>query len=206
MNCFIMKALTLDNDWFEFTIKDIPTLFNSNEFVLLNRPNTPKMLVNSIRRGDAESGLYEGDVIVEDGIQWLICYERGFYAINTDFVIKYLYKLNDYEVIGDCKTVDTKIPIVFRQRYLFKYNEKIFRLQDIVGAYQDKFLLRSVSNPVPPEDVKQECCITYNGVRVYLGDVFDGYTVELHGGRITLCKDGEIQDLITGGALDGYNT
>lgn len=205
MNCYIMKALTHKGEWFEFTLQDLPALFTADEFALLAKPKSPRLAVNSIRRGDIETHLFEGDVIEMSGVKWLICYERGFYAINQDFVIRYLYTLENYEVLGTYDTIDLGIPIIFRQKYLFKYKDKIMRLQDIVGAYNGGLLLRFASKPISPDLIQQECCITYDSKRVYLGDKINGYTVELHGGRITMCKGDEIIDMITGGALDGYN-
>lgn len=204
MHYYIMKALTHDKCWFEFTMHDLPTMFSATEFVLLGRPNTPRLYINSIRRGDVESNLYEGDIIKMDGTQWLICYERGFYAINASYVVRNLYTLKDYELLGTCSDMKSPVPINFRTKYLFMYGDTIFRLHDIVGAYDGKLLLRCISNPVAVDDIRQECCVAYAGNRVYLGDCIEGGIVELHGGRITLNRNNEITDLITGGSLDGY--
>lgn len=206
MNCYTMKALTPNKEWRSFTLKDLPTLFTATEFALLAKPKSPKLLVNTIRRGDIESGLYEGDVVEADGCKWLICYERGFYAINEDYVIKYLNTLNNPKFLGTNLDIDIGIPISFRSKNLFKYKDVIFRLQDIVGAYNGKMLLRFAKEPVDPDDIQQECCITYNNVRVYLGDVFDGKKIELHGGRITLCDSETMIDITTGGEVNGDNT
>lgn len=206
MNCYTMKALTRSEDWFEFTMRDLPTLFMPNEFALLGRPGTPRLNAKTIRRGDVETGLYEGDIIsMEDDI-WLICYERGFYAINSSYIVRYLYALSDYNLIGTNLDTKAPVPINFREKHLFKYGDVVFRINDIVGAYQGKLLLRSVSKPVSPEDIKQECCLSYKGSRIYLGDETPDGIVELHGGRITLNNDGKLTDIITGGELNGYNT
>jgi hypothetical protein len=185
-------------------MEDIPTPFNTKEFALLRRPNTPRLLIDSIRRGDEESGLFEGDIISMNGEDWLICYERGFYAINKDYIIRYLYTLSDYKYLGTCFDIKSPIPINFRSRHRFIYKDLIFRINDIVGAYDDKLLLRPVSKPVNVAEVHQECCITYNKQRIYLNDSIDDGIVELHGGRVTLNKDNNLIDLATGGSLDGY--
>ena len=206
MACYIMKALTHDKSWFEFTMEDLPMLHTTDEFVLLGKPNSPIMYANSIRRGDYESRLYEGDVIEMDGHNWVICYERGFYAINHDYVVRYLYQLSDYKFIGTCSEIETGIPINFRTRHLFTYKHSIFRLDGITGAYKGKLILRSISGLVNAEDIRQECCIKYKDSRVYLGDTIDGGVVELHGGRVTLNKGGKLIDMATGGELNGYIT
>lgn len=199
-----MKALTHNKDWFEFSMADLPTLFTPNEFVLLNRPNTPRLLFKSIRRGDSESGLFEGDIIEMDGREWLICYERGFYAIDSNYIIKHLYTLRDFKVLGTCSEIKSPVPINFRTKHLFSYDGNIFRLNDIIGAYEGKLLLRSLSEPVDVSLIKQECCVTYNGSRVYLGDELDIGTVVLRGGRITVSKEDKIIDIVTGEELYGY--
>ena len=66
----------------------------------MNRENSPILDLNNIRRGDPETGLYEGDVIEHDGDLWLICYERGFYAINQAYVIKYFENIDSFEYKG----------------------------------------------------------------------------------------------------------
>ena len=204
MNYYIMKALTHNGSWFEFTMSDLPTLFNSTEFVLLGRKNTPKLYLKSIRRGDVDTGLYEGDVVSMDGCEWLICYERGFYAINADYVVKYLYDLIDYKFLGTCETIKSPAPINFREKHLFMYRDTIFRLNDIVGAYEGKLLLRSVSKPVDVQDIKQECCLSYKGSRLYIGSVLEDGIIEVHYGRVCLNKNGILTDVVTGGELNGH--
>lgn len=206
MASFIMKALTLDRDWYEFTLADIPTTFNDAEFVLYNRPNTPRLLLKGIRRGDAESGLYEGDVVHCDGTDWIICYQRGFYAINSDYVIRYLYQLKRYKMVGTYPRVPAPVPINFKSKYLFMHNGTIFKINDIIGGYKGQLILRTSSKPVNVDEVHQECCIVYNGRKVYLSDMINGEPIKLLGGRLTHKVDGKVIDIATGGELIDYNT
>lgn len=200
-----MKALTRDEEWYNFTIKDVPTTFNEEEFVLLNKPGSPRLQLKSIKRGDPETGLFEGDIISMDGSLWVVCYERGFYAINDDYVTQHLYLLKDYTLIGDYFTRGFPVSINTRNKHLFKYNNVIFRIEDIVGAYRtDSIILRTCKLPVPITDIKQESCMTMNGKRLFLGDAYEDSTVELYGGRIAIKKDNIFIDLATGGTLNGY--
>lgn len=205
MNCYVMKALTLNGDWHTFTMEDLPVAVSDKEFVLIGKQGSPRLRLDTIRRGDLESSLFEGDIFVAEGMTWMTCYERGFYAISTEYNIRYLYTFNDFE-ISDMSYEDFPVPISFREKNLFKFKDTIFRLEEIVGCYKGAILLRCISNTVYVEDIQQECCLTYKGKRVYLGDVIEGAKVEIHGGRITLCKNDTIVDIITGGELDGYNT
>lgn len=199
MNCYTMKTLTINGDWFPFTISDLPVLLDEEYFALFGCSNSPRLRIDSIRRGDYESGLYEGEVISMDGCKWVICYERGFYAINEDYVIKHLNTLQDFTVLGDSPEVPIDIPVSYRANHLFKVDDTIFRIQDIVGAYNNKLLLRSLREPVDTDRIQQECCATYKGKRVYLGDVLDGCKLELVHGRLVRRTPEGLLDITNGG-------
>lgn len=205
MASFMMAALTLDREWYPFKLADIPTTFNDAEFVLFNRPETPRLLLKGIRRGDVESGLFEGDIIRADGTDWVVCYQRGFYAINGEYVIRYLYQFDNYEFLGTHPRITVPVPINFKSKYLFMYNGTVFRLNDIIGGYKGRLILRTCSEPVDVDDVNQECCIVYRGRKVYLSDIIDGEPITLKGGRLTHKENGKIIDIATGGELVGYN-
>lgn len=202
MACYIMKALTLNDEWFTFDMCDLPTVYAPNEFALLGKPNTPRLLLKTVRRGDRCTNLFEGDIISMEDDLWVICYERGFYAINSNYVIRYLNTLTEFEVVGDCTFMKSPVPINFREKHLFKYKDVIFRLNDIIGAYKGKLLLRSVSNPVDVNDINQECCLAHNGSRVFLGDIIDNEKVVLRYGRVCTVKDKKFTDITTGGVID----
>lgn len=196
-----MKARTLDGDWFSFSMNDAPTLISPTELVLFSRPNTPILSVKDIRRGDTQTNLFEGDIIRMDGTDWIICYERGFYAINDSYVIRYFNSFTDYEVIGDNTTIKFPVPIALRAKHLFKYNECVFRLEDIIGAVNNKLILRSQSLPIKPKKVQQECCMCYEGRKIFLGDRIGDSIVELVDGRIVIKSNSDYIDLATGGTL-----
>jgi hypothetical protein len=113
-----------------------------------------------------------------------------------------LYIISDFVLLGDNTTIDFPVPSLKRNKVLFKYNDVIFRLEDIVGSVNGDLILRSVSKPVPIGDVRQECGMSYNNNRIYFGDKVDVGKVDLRGGRIAVkTKEGYI-DLATGGKLD----
>ena len=157
--------------------------------------------MNTIRRGEKESGLFEGDIIEAFGDMWLVCYERGFYAINSSYTSKYLNQFDNYKLLGTKHEIDFPLSLTERMKHLFKYKDCVFRINDIIGIYNGGLILRSVSNPIPIDEVHQECCITRNRSRVYLDDKIEGGVVKLHLGRIALYKDGVYTDLATGGVL-----
>lgn len=204
MHYFIMKALTPDKEWFTFDLSDIPTTFNSTEFVLLGRPNAPRLQLDSVKRGDRATGLFEGDILEMDGARWVVCYERGFYAISEEYVTKFLYQLTDYKIVGDYYKDGFPLTIHARKKHLFKYNDTIFRLEDIVGGLAGQSLiLRCCSEPIPLDKVQQECCLVFDNKRVYLGDVIPEGVIELHGGRVCASNMNVYIELTTGGVIDG---
>ena len=205
MTYYTMKALTPDDDWYAFTLADIPVPISDNTFVLITKPNTPHLRMDTIRRGDSAMGLYEGDVIEMDGCKWLVCYERGFYVINEDYVSKHFSSITDYRFVGTIPEVHINVPIRFKERLSFKYGEDVFALRDIVGAYNGKAILRRLNEPIDASLLMQECCCTYEGKKLFLGDHIDGGVIELIGGRIVLHKDDTFTDVVTGGTVYGCN-
>lgn len=184
MNCFKLKAISTENEWIEFSIKDIPTPISEDKFVLMKRPHSPILYINGIRRGDPETGLFEGDIIEQDSDFYLICYERGFYAINSDYVVCLFDKLINYKLIGDTSTMDIGIPISYKKTLLFKYKNTIFKINDIVGASKEGILINSLAETINPESIKQDCCLIYNKQRMYLGDSIGGYPLQLVKGQL----------------------
>lgn len=202
MHCFIMKARTLDNQWYPFSISDVPTRFNEEEFALMRQPGSPRLVMNAIRRGDPDTGLYEGDVIEMEGDRWVVCYQRGFYVINELFITRFFGTLTEYKVVGDIYTIPMHITVLLRSKQLFKYKEFIFRLEDIIGGFDESHLiLRSSNKPVPFDKISQECGCTWQGQRLFFGDELEDGTVMLFQGRVCLYKDEHYRDITTGGNL-----
>lgn len=184
MNCFMLKATSTNQQWFEFSIKDVPTPISDDRFVLLHKPNSPILFLNGIRRGDPQTHLFEGDVIKYEDDLYLICYERGFYAINRDYVVRLFDELTDYEFVGTMDDVEIDIPISLKKTLLFKYKNTVFKINDIVGASNDGILINSLSEAIKPELIKQDCCFIHNKQRVYLGDMINGVPVQLVNGQL----------------------
>ena len=197
-----MKALTLNDTWYPFTVEDVPTRFNTTEFALLKCPSSPRLQLKSIRRGDPFTKLCEGDIIEWKGDQWLVCYERGFYVINESYVTQTLDKLDDYKLVGDCFSSEFPIPILKRNKCLFKYKDTVFRLEDIVGAYgDDSLILRCLSKPIPISEVQQDAGIMLNKQRLYFGDETENGILDLYKGRVVFRKEDKYFDAITGGSM-----
>lgn len=196
MNCFTLKAISTENKWVEFSMSDIPTPISEDKFVLMKRPNSPILNLEGIRRGDPDTGLFEGDIIEQDSELYLICYERGFYAINGDYVVCLFDKLQNYKLVGDTSTMDINIPISYKKTLLFKYKNTIFKINDIVGASNNGMLINSLAEVIRPELVRQDCCLLYNKQRMYLGDTIEGLPLQLVKGQLKVkTSNGEFKSI-----------
>ena len=201
-----LRTRTLEtNAWYNFTLNDIPTKYDDDHIALLADAGSPLLRIDSVVRGDLESGLYEGDIIEFEGTQYIVCYERGFYAISNDYVIKNLYQVKGCEVVSDYWTTDFKIPIRLRKKQLYKYDNLNFKLTDIIGHWANKIVIRASNRPIPPEECQQECCLSYEGRKIYFGDMVNGCPVILAGGRVCIKDTEGYLDLATGGYLNDYN-
>lgn len=204
VHCFTMKARTTsDNSWYWFTIDKVPTPVRDGQIVLLTAPNSPILRPDTLRRCSDVDNLGEGDVLQINGERYVICYERGFYAISENYRCLSMCDLGNYKVLGDYTELDFPISVALRNKVLYKYKDSVFRLKDICGLYDTGIVVRGMKLPVPIEEIHQECCITYKGQRVFLGDVFDEGTVVLHNGRVCLNKGNNFVDITTGGKSDG---
>lgn len=185
MNCFILKSISASGLWTEFTLNDLPVPIDNKSFILMARPDSPILDLSNVRRGDPSTGLYEGDVILCDDETWLICYERGFYAINDAYVVRYFDKLTDFQYLGVRENFNISIPLKLKKKHMFRYNTTMFHMQDIIAAVHGKLLLNMFADPVSPDLICQECAFTYNNHKVFLGDSVGSDIIHLSNGRLT---------------------
>lgn len=203
-NYFRLKARTLKGEWQEFSIANTPVEISKEQAVLLAKPNSPIIKTDDIRRGEWEYGLFEGDIVEADGVRYLICYERGFYAIDENYTIKNLYQLGTTKLVGVKGDMDFPVHIKFVKTHMFRCLDVKFYMKQIVRTEGDCIVLKSKGTSIPIQLVQQECCMSYNKCRIYLGDFIDDKKVEMHGGRVCIYTEKGYVDLATGGILNGY--
>lgn len=207
MPSFIMKARTHSNaGWYVFSIEEIPVLMKPNLFSLMLVPNSPLLRLDTIRRGDRDTMLFEGEVVIADDVEWLICYERGFYAINKEYVVRKLGDLKGGRKVGDIGFgYDFPVSLSIKQKLLFKYNNTVFRIESICGCYENKLLLRSAKKPIEPAQIKQDCGCEYNKEHLYLGDDTIYGTVTLSYGILGFLSNGTFTSVESLRKNDGCN-
>lgn len=203
-NSFVMRAPTVSGDWYNFTVGDCPILLTDNTFILVGKPNSPVMYCD-VYRGEEESGLFEGDVVYCDDTSWLVCYDRGFYAINKDYAVRYLYTMHDFRVIGvSGHDVDFPVPYSRRLHHKFSYKDVVFNLWDFKSCEKDGIHIRRYAKALAAEDIHQEAGVRINNRKAYLGYKYNGNILVMRGGRLVYEDDTDFIDIATGGKLDGY--
>lgn len=202
-----MKARThSDAGWYVFSIEEIPVLVKPNLLSLMRVPNSPLLKLDTVRRGDRDTMFFEGEIVLHEGTEWLICYERGFYAINRDYVVRKLGDISGATKLGDVG-FDIKFPVSLsiKQKLLFKYNNTIFRIESICGCFDNKLLLRSAKRPLDPKSVKQDCGCEFNKEHLYLGDSTDYGEVTLAYGVLGFTKEGTFTSIESMRKNNGYS-
>ena len=198
MKNFLLRASTPDTNSFQtFSLADIPVLYDKKHFALIKLPYSPILELKSIVRGDPSTGLFEGDIVQSEDKTYIVCYERGFYAITGDYQTQYLYQLKNPQVIGNYATYAFPIPINIRTRQLFKYQNLYFDIKDIVGNWGNNLVIQSSKQPLNPQECYQEACLTYKHTKLFLNDTLDVGAVEIIGGRICTRRKKGIYDLAT---------
>lgn len=183
MNCFNLKAHSAEG-WVEFSLKDLPVPVDAKHFALLARNDSPILDMQSIRRGDPETDLYEGDVICDNDNIWLVCYERGFYVINEAYVVKHFNQLSNFKVLDTKENYPINISLKLKRRHLFRYNQTIFYMHDILGAINGKLLINLLTDPIDVDKIDQECAFTFQQHKAYLGDPVGDDVIHLEHGRL----------------------
>lgn len=207
MKSFLLRARTVVNDskWFNFTLADIPTKYDTEHIALLNNIGSPLLQLDTVVRGENNTKLYEGDIIEDEGMRYVICYERGFYAITEDYIAKNLYQLKEPKVVGDYWIDGFPIQIRVRKKQMYKYKDINFKITDIIAHWGNKIIIRAHKDPIDPVECRQECCLSYDNKKVYMGDMIKNHEVENVFGRICYKDDVGYYDLGFGGYLNDYN-
>ena len=191
-----IKAKTLSGDWFEFSIADIPCYINENEFILLRRVNSPILRAGLVLRGCDLPGVFEGDVLLHEGIEYTVHYHCGFVCKDADKNNKYLYELKGYEKLGNIVDMEN-CAYNFPKKIYYKYRDVPIFPRSIKGATADKVIIEGFGVTSHfNEEVRQEARLSYERKKLYFGDLVEGYPLELYYGRPVIKHDGIIYDII----------
>lgn len=180
MPCFTMKARIRNHpkEWFEFSIADAPLMIYPQEFVLQNRCGTPRLSTEDMVRGCEEYGVYDGDIIIgRNSNKYMVCYDRGFYAISESREYTLLEDIMPCTVIGNVFDDGFPVQHTATKHIQFKYKEVQFSFKDFQGISPKGYVVRSLCLPVRLNEICSDCGVSYNGKPV----CWDENTVVQHG-------------------------
>lgn len=206
MNILPLRARTIyTKEWYQFYVSDIPVFIDSTEFILLYKHRSPKLSAAEIHHGCAEYSVFEGDVILADGEKYLVQYSGGFYAISLAKVVRTLYSFKSIEKIAEYDTTDFAGMFKGNNKHLFKINNTVFPMRDIVCGSGNSIYLLSYPEELPADRIQQFCRFFYRDKKLFLGDSVQGATIKMAGGRVVIEKeDGNLFDLYREEIMDGY--
>jgi len=185
-----------------FDLRDGPVRFDTESFILSNRPNTPILSISTVRRCSnvfSINGpcLFEGDTIIESkyGNKLKIFYNRGFFAKHGENI----YNLDNIEGMIFVKSEVPEYPII--SKLLYCYSSLKFHLFDIIGVDNDNILLNKMNDIIIPiNEIQQYACIkdskgskAFFGNKVLLSDKSEGY-LKLVNGKISIIQEDNITD------------
>lgn len=196
MNVYSLRAMTLDNKPIEFTVLDVPVIVGEDRCVLLNRKFSPILKYSTIVIG-SDIGLYVGDVLKDmAGNLWYVTYNRGFMAVSKNGEMRPLSDFRRLKVERQVTQRERELycPVTYKCKY--RYRDKIFVHEDIVGKLKDKLVVSKVGQLVVPEEIQQDTDIYIDDKRIFLGDEYEGKKVLMCYGRICTQSDLGAYDII----------
>lgn len=192
-----VKSRTKDGGWFAYTFADIPCYINSEEFVLLNRKQSPILLAGEVLMGCDIPDVFEGDIIMDTdtGEQYTVQYIRGI--VLTGEKRKYLYEVPNFMKVGEARNADGSIPFPVSKKLYFKYNNVIMYPRSIYGAIRNKMVLEGFHTVDDMTQIREDARCTYKDQKLFFGDLVDGQVLYMHYGRPVInTPDGKIFDVI----------
>lgn len=192
-----------------FSLKDAPNQLDGNSVILRNIPDSPIILMNSIRRCSNVftidgKNIAEGDVLKSDYSKKLytVVLNNGFFVSDNNGDTMPLRELHAVTIAGssNIKEIDSVM--------MFQYGEETFGIQDILGTkgpyiiinrkHSSCLLLKRVNQMTEMRDCNKKKLAL--GRIVTLKDGRSGFT-QLHRGQISVLVDSEYKDL---SALSGW--
>ena len=192
-----LSAKDTHGHYHQFSLADVPVLIDESSFVLMAKPGSPILTLESLVCGSDMDGIYEGSILSDsEGNEYVTSFKRGFAAMNVDRQVK---KLCDIDGLTICKrrldVAHSSNFLLCRQRLLYLYDGIQFQFKDFIGIVNGMPVIKESYTPVDMNKVKQYSGLSYNNQRVYLGDEINGGIVTMHKGRICLYKDDKYIDL-----------
>ena len=126
----LLKALSINNDWVDFTVFDCPVYMEANIIALTGRKGSDLLQADTIVRGDKNTNVFEGDRVYEsDELVGYVIYSKGFklQKLNgqiEDLVLREHIQLKQ----GNKETIKIISSNEQRTRLLFSDGESVVQL------------------------------------------------------------------------------
>ena len=187
-----LRATTTEGKSYSFDIRAVPTVIDTDRFILMHKVGSPILLTDTICLGADINGVYEGTVLRDaNGIEYTVSYKRGFAAMDSNRVAHKLHDITPFTVLGENGNISTSC----RARVLYKYEDIYFQITDILGVVEDKIIIKNNRVAINFDLVKQFAGLKVDNKRVFLGDEIDDGIVVMHLGRICLYANNKYIDL-----------
>ena len=198
-----MRALSPTGIWIDFILSDGMCPVNNELFILPKRPGTPFLRYDTILRGMDIPNLFEGDILLSNEKQYVICYKSGFYAlpIKRDSPCILLSELTNYKRISNIyKRPDVLIDRPSKLN--LKYHDTIFTYAEIFDVVNNNFHVNAYNGMlIPINATQQDARITYEGRHLYFGDFVEDGEVVLRKGVCALRKNMRYYSIKTKGEI-----
>ena len=174
-----LRALTLSNKIKDFSLNDCPVYVSQSTIALMSDRMSTLIKAGTILRGDDETGIYEGDMVYENG-EYVgnVIYNAGFKVQKTDGTQKSLSLGSHIKIeTGTIESIKTVCSDSKSREYIIQLNLFLCKLNDkqiaVLGNSYDGKLLDC-------EDVQFYTGVKRGNVAVFFGDEVDGGKVILH--------------------------
>lgn len=186
-------AKTSNGALYRFSLSDVPVCIDEHHFALLNKENSPLLLINTLVAGMDIPDLYEGTIIKSDNKLYTISFKRGFAAMDN---FRNVFKLSDistpYTIEGEVASFEG----LCRQRISYRHKDTNFQIKDIIGIVNGNLIIKEYYTRIPLNEVQQFAGTSYKGSKVYFGDKLDGGTVVMHKGRVCIYDGATYLDIV----------
>jgi hypothetical protein len=182
-----------------FTLDDGPCKISEEFFVLTTRIQSPILKYETILRGSDITGLFEGDYVEIDGVEYLVVTKRyGLCAVGKEGDLKDFIDVRNFNVVSNIykRKEHDKLK---RKVHRYKYSGIQFNLDRVYGMHKGKLLLNHNGGMlIPIKEIQQETGNKIANKVTYYGDdgLFSlrGHCVKEVGDKLFDCMRGEFID------------
>lgn len=197
-----LRAITRQKEKYYFEIKDCPVYLNDKIVALMNKPNSPLLLANSIARGLDDDDIFEFDyVLSKDTHKFLgyVIYTTEFCVYNMQTkIITPMCELDEYTVLSNTVLSDVELLDKVRSPLRFKCDENNFGFRRIIYFHENHLYtdIRRLNNFVDMNKIQFLTGLKKGKKELPYGKKVDGGEVVLNNFRpMVKLYDGTFREL-----------